>query len=381
MKKKWIISFVFTLIVFIGLSFWNHKNRVYDWDMPGYIGCLYSQYYPNNPEKVHRLTYESIKNESSDYFYKDIIGLDLWDTTRQSFTNNTQSFIEQLPYFYIKVGYNWAIMALYTVGVSAPNSILYLSLLSYFLSGLLIFYLMYIIFPKKYIIASIVSIGVLLLPPMTYMSRVSTPDMFIVIFLLIFMIGWIKKWSSWALFVVLFLITLVRPDYVPFTLSYLGISFLIETYKTKKINLILIIQGIILLSMYFWIIKYYNYPGWKHLFYDTFIHRRPFISKESPDFTINEYLKLVLFKLSKFKKVTLVSVILVSVTFFNTKDFRTRTMFIFILVNLYIKFFFFPQSASLRFFFPYILLMLIVCIYSFKLKNKSLKNNLNLHNI
>lgn len=63
MKTEWRISFFFIIIIIAVLSFWNYKNRVYDWDMPGYIGCLYSLKYPDAPDKIRQLTYSEIRKK------------------------------------------------------------------------------------------------------------------------------------------------------------------------------------------------------------------------------------------------------------------------------------------------------------------------------
>jgi hypothetical protein len=40
------------------------QNRVYDWDMPGYLGCMYTSEFPDSPDKVRIITYEEIKRGS-----------------------------------------------------------------------------------------------------------------------------------------------------------------------------------------------------------------------------------------------------------------------------------------------------------------------------
>jgi hypothetical protein len=374
MKSKWKISFFFIVIIVAALSFWNYKNRVYDWDMPGYIGCLYTLKVPDSPDKVRKLTYTEIKKKAPEYEFRDILGiLKPADKARQAFANNTQAFTEQLPYFQIKVGYNLAILLLYEVGFSSPDSVTLLSIFSYFISGIMIFLILKIIFPENYILAVILTVGVLFLPPMTYMSRVATPDMFIVQILLLFIIGLLKKWNSWIMFLVLFAITFTRPDYIPFTLTYLAAAGIYGYSQNKKTDFILVLQGILLLIVYFSIIKLCHYPGWKHLFYDTFIHRRPFISTPSPNFGLKEYFHIIYMKIIYFKRVTVVSVGLLCLTFYCSKDLWTRICSVLIFVNIYIKFFFFPHSSGLRFFFPYILMLLMIALYALSKKYNGFK--------
>ncbi|SMP02660.1 hypothetical protein [Chryseobacterium profundimaris] len=373
MKSGWRISFFFIVIIIAALSFWNYKNRVYDWDMPGYIGCLYTLKFPDAPDKIRTLTYKEIQKKAPEDQFRDILGIKPADKARQAFAKNTRAFNEQLPYYQIKVGYNLGILILYESGLSSPDAVTVLSVISYFISGLLLFYILKIIFPENYILAVIITIAIMLLPPMTYMSRVAMPDMFIMQFLLAFMIGLIKKWKKWIIFVILFAITFTRPDYAPFTLSYLAVAAGYEYLKNKKINLNFIIQAIILFIVYVAIMKMFGYPGWKNLFYDTFIHRREFISGSSPNFSFNEYLSIIYEKIIYFKKVTVTSVGLVLLTFYLSKDIWIRTLAVFVLINIYIKFMFFPHSSGLRFFFGYIVLLIIIFLYALGKKYNGFK--------
>jgi hypothetical protein len=365
MKVKWRYSFFIVLAIVTFLSFWNYKNRIFDWDMPGYIGCLYTLKYPDDPDKVRTLTYTEIRKEASELQYKDILGvLTPPDKARQAFAGITQAFREQLPYFQIKIGYNLAILLLYEAGFSSPKSVLLLSMLSYFISGLLFFYILKIIFPENYLLTAIITVGILLLPPMTYMARVSTPDMFAFQFLLVFMIGLLRKWNQWIMFLILLAITFTRPDYIPFTLSYLAVKGMYEYRQTKKLNFLLAIQGIVLLILYIAIIKLCNYPGWKHLFYDTFIYRRHFISGQPPDFSLKEYFEILYIKIIYFKRVTVISTGLLALTFYFSKDRWIRIYSLLIFANIYIKFLFFPHSSGLRFFFGFIVMLFIVFLWA-----------------
>lgn len=373
MKLKWGISFLFIISVLAFLTFWNYNNRVYDWDMPGYLGCMYTSEFPDSPDKVRIITYEEIKKEAPAEHYADVIGLKPWDIPRQYFTKNTQSFTEQLPYFQIKIGYIWVITLFYKLGVSPPMAVLGTSLISYFISGLLFFYILKLLFPKQYWLAALLTVAAMLLPPMTYMSRVSTPDMFIFQFILIFIIGLIKNWSKWGMFALLFAITFIRPDYITFTLTYIMAVFFFSYYQEKKIDAFYIVQGVILLLMYLAIIKFYDYPGWKDVFYDTFIDRRPIISTHPVELSLMDYLQIIYIKIIYFKKVTLSVAIMIGVIFWKSKDVWVRMISVLFLVNVYIKFFFFPQSAALRFFFPFIFPLFIMMLYVLSRKYNDLQ--------
>lgn len=360
MENKWKLSVLFLLPILVALTYWNYHNRVYDWDMPGYIGSLYTLSHPDSQDKVRELTFSSIKKEAPADHYADLIGTDPKDVSRQYFEKNTQAFSEQLPYYNIKVGYNLVIRFLYKIGFTAPMSVLFLSLISYFFSGILLFYIFKIIFPDNYLIAFFATIGILLLPPVTEMSRISTPDMFILVFLLIFIIALIQKWKKWIMFIVLFLINVIRPDYITFTITYLVTAWSCTFMIDKKTDLSYFLQAAILIILYFFIIKFYNFPGWKSLFYDTFIYRRPIISAQPPSFTFHDYALILFERIINFKKITLIAISSLGLIFYLSKDKWIRIYSLFIFINIYIKFVFFPQSATLRFFFGFIILLLIM---------------------
>ncbi|WP_077419469.1 hypothetical protein [Chryseobacterium sp. JV274] len=52
MKVEWRLSFLFIISILAALTFWNYQNKVYDWDMPGYLGSMYTSEFPNSPDKV-----------------------------------------------------------------------------------------------------------------------------------------------------------------------------------------------------------------------------------------------------------------------------------------------------------------------------------------
>lgn len=331
--------------------------------MPGYLGSMFTTEFPDSPDKVRELTFSSIKKEAPVDQYENLIGASPKAITRQYFAKNTQSFTEQLPYFQIKAGYILVITVFYKLGLSPPMSVLFTGLISYFISGLLIFFILKILFPEKYILATLLTAGIMLIPTITYMSEESTPDMFIFLFILIFMIGLIKSWSKWSMFLVLLVMVFIRPDYITFVLTYLGFVFLYDYFTEKKIGIVLLVQCIVVLSMYVFIMKLYNYPGWTDLFYDSFIYRRPIISAQHAHVNLQTYLQVIYSKIITFKKVTLSVFIVTAVIFWMSRESWVRMISVLFLVNVYIKFFFFPQSADLRLFVPFIFPLFIMILY------------------
>ncbi|AYN01033.1 hypothetical protein [Chryseobacterium sp. 3008163] len=132
MNLKWFFSFVFIVFLSVYLTSLNYKNREYDWDMPGYVGSVYKMEFPDSQDKVHKLTFQSIKEEAPRDHYQKLSGVKPFRNAIQLYEKNARAFSEQLPYYEIKVGYNLVLLLLYKIGLSVPMSVIVISLLSYF---------------------------------------------------------------------------------------------------------------------------------------------------------------------------------------------------------------------------------------------------------
>lgn len=361
MQLKWGLSFLFFIIGLSFLTYSCYQNRVYDWDMPGYLGSIHSWDFPDNPEKVHELTYSSMKSEAPPKSYSDIVGLNL---PNKVFEKNYSAFSEQIPYYKIKVGFNAAIYVLYKCGFSGPTSVLLVNIIAYFISGIILFFFLKYLFPDNYFIAPILSLFVMWIPAMRGMAENPTPDMFLLVFMMLFVISVLQKRSSFIQFLFLLSCVLIRPDYILFALSFLVVRFIYEYFKeSKKINYYLVLQGFILVSMYVFILKIYHYPGWKDVFYDSFISRRVVISAEKADFTFKQYWDILIFKLINFKRITLISSVLICLIFYFSKEVWMRILAVLFFVNIYIKFVFFPDGGTLRFFLGFVVLLFMILLY------------------
>ena len=371
MKLKWGLSFLFFILGVSFLTYSCYQNRVYDWDMPGYLGSVYSWEFPNDAKKVQEKVYSDIQKEASKTEFNDILH---YNHANEVFYTDYKAFGEQLPYYQIKVGYNAAVYVLYKIGFTGPHSVLLTNIFSYFIAGLLLFYLVKFLFPENYFMAPLISLFILWFPPVRSMAENPTPDTFLFVFTLLFTISVLQKRKSIVQFLILVCCVLIRPDYILFAATYLFAVFAFKYFtESKKLEYSLIIQGFLLAVVYVAIIKYYNYPGWKDLFYDSFFYRRPIISAEKADFTFKRYFDFLIFKLVNFKKISLASLILLGGTFYFSKENWIRILAALFFINIYIKFIFFPDSANLRFFIGFVILLFIVFLYAISKKYNGLQ--------
>jgi len=203
---------IFTLLVLIfGWSICkNYENRSYDWDLPGYVGSVLAAEFPGNFDKVHQLTFQSIKQEAPESEFSNIIS---GNAARKSYYENSQSFSEQLPYYQVKVLFVAAIDFFYKLGFSLPKSVLITNLLSCFLAGIFVFLILGHIFPQRVWLVFSLSLFIFLLPLFSDLAIAPNPDMFGFMVLLAFFYAYLKKYPLLLRFLLLVCLVLIRTDY------------------------------------------------------------------------------------------------------------------------------------------------------------------------
>lgn len=68
----------------------------------------------------------------------------------------------------------------------------------------------------------------------------------------------------------------------------------------------------------------------------------------------------MIFKLINFKRITLTVVILLTATLYFAKNLETKILEALFFANIYIKYVFFPDSANLRFFIGFVILLFLM---------------------
>ena len=256
--KKWFLIDILYILIALSFSIYNFQNREYDWDLPGYLGCLFESEYPGNIEKIKNETYLSIRKEASLKQFDNLIGA---SSHRKVLFENADAFNEQLPYFQVKIGYNLLVRAFYFIGFSAPYSVLYLNSLLFFISILFFYFSLKAIYLEYPFFVFFASVLFSSLPVLHYLSRIATPDILLVLLLLVFANFIINYKNSYFIFFIIFLIMFSRPDYIIFGLSFYFFKILYEYFLLKKFNVNNLIFIILIGTVYFLIIKYYNYLG------------------------------------------------------------------------------------------------------------------------
>lgn len=374
MNYKSNISFIIIIFVGLFLSSSNFQNREYDWDLPGYVGSLLAYSYGSYNSSVHQEVYKVIKSEATESQFQNLNGLG--KNTRYLYFKNSDSFKEILPYYQIKLGYNLVVRFFYGLGFSAPYSVLLPNSIFYFLIVVSFYLILKKIIPNKPFLVFLIGLAFSFLPPLRLLSEMASPDIMVLFLIIIFMSFIIGKKNDFSIFLIVSAIVITRPDYIVFALTYYFLILIQKFLIEKKRDFTIIYFPLIIFLLYLLILTTYHYPGWKDVFYDTFIHRRDFISKEKAEFSVMQYVTVISNNLFHFKKTAFISFLLLFFTFYFNKNRNIRLFSFFLWINIFLKFLFFP-AIEIRFFLPFILSLFIWLIFAIQNNSIIQKNTYN----
>lgn len=352
MKDNRLFFLRTVFVVLLGLlTYHNFQLREFDWDLPGYLGAVY-QIDGNNSRQIHQKVYSVLKTEIPSKDFEKITNNNGY---RKGVYNDAVAFNLQIPYYSVKSGYVLPIYLLYKMGISSITAVLIVSALSYFLVGFFLFEIFFFL-TKKIVLTTLLSLFILLLPPLRYMSQIATPDMLAFLFLIAFFYLFLKRKYFILKFIIMLVLTLVRPDYIIFAAGFYVFQFILERQK-KSILYVGILMLVYLINS-----RIYDYPGWESLFYDSFIHRRINISTEPVRVSLLDYINVLLKNLMNFKKVTFLAVLLLTVVLLLSQEKYSKYLTVFLFLNIYLKFLLFPAAGDLRFYIPFLVLMFLMVI-------------------
>lgn len=370
MKKK-LIPFVLFLFVVAYFTYSNFEQREYEWDMPGYLGSLYEVELVERGN-IRDSVYAAIENEATKDEFRKIINS---NKASEIFWKSDAAFLQQIPYFSIKHTYNALILVFHEIGFSAPMSVLMPNFIFFFFTGILLWLIFDALFPWWAYFNSLISIAILALPWVRQLGQISSPDLLSVFMLLLFVFGLVRNFSLLFQAVVLLNLVLIRPDFIVFVLTYFAGYFLFHWVRNKTLYWSVVVYSGIIFMVYLGLLKFYNYPGWKDVFYDSFVERRGDLSAIPADFTAEQYFIILKNALLNFKKISLVAVVLLMGIFWRTTKIQVweRIFGVLIFANIYLKLAFFPAPAVPRFFVGYLLLLLIWFLFVWSRQLKMIK--------
>lgn len=371
--EKLSINIYLLLLAVLGviLFYLNFQQREYGWDMPGYLGSYYQVENPKNNLKIQENVYAAIKEEAPKFQYDKMVDFHQSGKWKDFISKNETAFNLQIPYYSIKVFYIFLIFLFHKIGFSLPIATFLPNLVSFFILGFLLFSLFREILSGKKLWSFILTVLLLFIPPLRYLATIPSPDMLAILFLTWFAYSVVKKQELFVQFMILLLVIFSRPDFIIFAITYLALYFFYDFYRKRKINWAPIIFGAIMMVAYFSILKINSYPGWKDVFYDSFIQRRKLVTGTA-NFSVQQYLDVIKTNIVNFKKITLIAIAALFAVFYCSKELWVRIFTLFLFVNIYLKFLFFPAAGEYRFFAGFLLLLFIMVVYSAKDKIRNL---------
>lgn len=223
-----------------------------NWDALGYAGVAYERYYEDD-QALHAAVYQDLASTVSQVDYERLTASSSYRSTTAA---DPEAFIQQLPYYKIRLLHSYAIQALHAMGVNVFHAAVYVS--AFFAAlGLLVAYVVF----GRWMDAGMVY----LIPFVFYLSdglvlgkTVSADSMAFVAMLMV--IGFYLMQSR-LLFFALVLCVLIRTDLLLLCGSVVGLQFL----KKPDMRVHCIVAFIAVVLIYMWIGSYAGNYGWRVL--------------------------------------------------------------------------------------------------------------------
>ncbi|MBS1915484.1 MAG: hypothetical protein JST87_04355 [Bacteroidetes bacterium] len=228
MKK--ILFFIYTICIAL-LAAREFKSQEFNWDMIPYM-TIVASYDGAKITDAHNFVYNTIKLETPNNNYQLLTDGNI--ELRKRCAENATYLKDQLPYYIIKPLYTLFAYCAYKTGFSLTHAVLLPSVISYFLTGILLFAWL-----KKYIsffITPFLCLSVMLIQPLTATANLSTPDCLASFLLLTAFYFLLEKGSVYISFIFLLLSVFARLDNIIPAVCFVS-SFMFIKNDRKKIPL------------------------------------------------------------------------------------------------------------------------------------------------
>lgn len=250
MKSREILSkliFVYIFMASASVSIYGYLNPAYNWDMIGYVASV-NFLKGESPKQISKATYADVRKISGqEPFHRLVAG-----PYRRGVYHSYKALEQQIPFYDIKIGYIFVLWLLSCFSGSISESTILVSSVS---SGLLV--LIASLFVKKklgnisvFVPVLLVSAGILSL------ARASTPDS--IAALAGFACVLLAEKRPKFCFLVIPLLSLIRPDYIIF-----AVLLLIVLHIKTKDTVFVALSAAASLGIYVslgMILKSYSYP-------------------------------------------------------------------------------------------------------------------------
>lgn len=351
-----LISFWSLFILFN--AFFSINKKLIEFDSIMYVASLL-KYEIADYRILHQQTYNELKNFVDKSTFEEL-------TTKYPYRNsvyqNSNYFMQQLPFYEIRPLYILLIYALYKIGFNIYFAIIFLSALASSMGLIFIFSSLYQrIHPIFLFILPLVIFSFKFLE----VTSLGTPDS--LFFLITSIVLYLFLNNKFKLMFILFPISVaVRTDTIIFAIVFI-ITFLIMYKKEYLYSLISLTISFFVL---FIINRVSNNYGWNMIFYFSFIARIPNPAEIQPLFTFKEY-SIILIKnflgalhyppFLLYINYFLINIILIFLRKETLQDRKIILLFIVSFLYIFLHYLGFPAVWS-RFFIGFYIYNLIVTI-------------------
>lgn len=275
-------------ILFLGvICLFSYKRPIYNWDMLPYMAIVIS--YDGQHATSHQKIYLIAKQEIPEKQYLQLI--DSTVATKYKAYLEPSEFNMQMPFYVIKPFYTGLIYVLNKIGFPLTKSTVLPSIIAFFLIGLLL-----LNWINKYIniyCSFLLSVLIMLLPPLTTVAKMSTPDCLSSFFLLLGVYYLLEKKRLTKGFLILLLAIFTRLDNIIFCITIIPLLAFFNFWP-KKIPLTKHVLFISIMVVCYLIISLMSKAyGWSMLYYPSFLKHINSDNNIHQSFSFESYFKLI----------------------------------------------------------------------------------------
>jgi hypothetical protein len=262
------------------LALWS---PVYNWDVIPYIACARSLE-TADVNDIHSFTYRMVQAGVPEPDRAKLLGLD-GSNYKKIMTKDPRAFNQQLFFYRIRIIYIAFIYLLHKTGVNIVFSTFIISAVSVILGLWIIFHLCY----GRIAVAFVYALPLLcLFFGVLDVARLSTPDGIAFLGVILSAYLYVSNKPNTILIFLPWLVA-VRTDLILFVLPLLGFMLIYQPNYRLRVLISLICS----VAAYSVLNRYFQYPGWKTLFYFQFIERLAFpAAAATTSISWSQYLKI-----------------------------------------------------------------------------------------
>lgn len=257
--------FVYITLLLL-ISFKLFQTPKYNWDMLPYMAVLFN-YDEVDVGKAHQQVYAQAKQEVPVEAYKWLI--DTSNLHRKRALHETHFFSSLYPMYVVKPFYTRTCWLLYKMGVSLPVTTYFVSIIFYFLTGVLLLYWVSRYF--KPVVSAVLSSVIMIMPFMMEAACLSTPDMCSALLVLTAMFFLVerKQFGTAGCFFIVSIFARID-NVIPATIFLTGYQILSQEHLSWK-KYFLILSGVI--ASFLYVSSLASRYGFSWMYADSYINK------------------------------------------------------------------------------------------------------------